>query len=62
MKSVITQKAPSDLQEHIAQLTERGLVTRIDRRIAPPPTDPSLTIPSGRLRSCGRDRSPDRIR
>src|ERR1039458_8575421 len=33
MKSVITQKAPSDLQEHIAQLTERGLVTRIDRRI-----------------------------
>src|SRR5450830_2200289 len=33
MKSVITQKAPSDLQEHIARLTERGLVTRIDRRI-----------------------------
>src|SRR5471032_2672481 len=33
MTSVITQKAPSDLQEHIAQLTERGLVTRIDRRI-----------------------------
>ena len=33
MKSVITQKVPSDLQEHIAQLTERGLVTRIDRRI-----------------------------
>jgi UbiD family decarboxylase len=33
MKSVITQKAPSDLQEHIARLTEHGLVTRIGRRI-----------------------------
>src|SRR5258707_450942 len=33
MKSVTTQKAPSDLQEHIALLTERGLVTRIERRI-----------------------------
>src|ERR1700745_4393912 len=27
------QKAPSDLHEHIARLTERGLITRIDRRI-----------------------------
>jgi UbiD family decarboxylase len=27
------QDAPSDLQEHLARLTERGLVTRIDRRI-----------------------------
>ena len=26
-------KAPSDLQEHIARLTKRGLVTRIDRPI-----------------------------
>jgi len=33
MKPAITQKAPSDLQEHIARLTKRGLVTRIDRRI-----------------------------
>jgi UbiD family decarboxylase len=33
MKSAITQNAPSDLQEHIARLTKRGLVTRIDRRI-----------------------------
>ena len=33
MKSPNTQMAPSDLQEHIARLTKRGLVTRIDRRI-----------------------------
>jgi len=33
MTSLTPQKAPSDLQEHIARLTERGLVTRIDRRI-----------------------------
>src|SRR6202158_1420789 len=33
MKSAKTQMAPSDLQEHIALLTERGLVTRIDRVI-----------------------------
>ena len=33
MESSVTQKAPSDLQEHIARLTERGLVTRVDRRI-----------------------------
>jgi UbiD family decarboxylase len=33
MTSLKPQKAPSDLQEHIARLTERGLVTRIDRRI-----------------------------
>src|SRR5476649_1198092 len=33
MKSPTTQMAPSDLQEHIARLTKRGLVTRIDRRI-----------------------------
>jgi hypothetical protein len=33
MESSVTQKAPADLQEHIARLTERGLVTRIDRPI-----------------------------
>jgi UbiD family decarboxylase len=33
MTSLTLQKAPSNLQEHIARLTERGLVTRIDRRI-----------------------------
>jgi UbiD family decarboxylase len=33
MNSAMIQTAPSDLQEHIARLTERGLVTRIDRRI-----------------------------
>src|ERR1017187_9515695 len=33
MKSAMIQTAPSDLQEHIARLTERGLVTRIDRPI-----------------------------
>src|SRR6202140_910605 len=33
MKSAKTQMAPSDLQEHIARLTERGLLTRIDRPI-----------------------------
>jgi UbiD family decarboxylase len=33
MTKPIVQKAPADLQEHIARLTERGLVTRIDRRI-----------------------------
>jgi UbiD family decarboxylase len=33
VKPVMTEKAPSDLQEHIALLTKRGLVTRIDRRI-----------------------------
>lgn len=33
MKPVMTAKAPSDLQEHIALLTKRGLITRIDRRI-----------------------------
>ena len=33
MTKAIVQKAPADLQEHIARLTERGLVTRIDRRI-----------------------------
>jgi UbiD family decarboxylase len=33
MKSAMIQTAPSDLQEHIARLTERGLVTRIDRLI-----------------------------
>ena len=33
MKSITTEKAPSDLQEHIALLTKRGLVTRIDRPI-----------------------------
>jgi len=33
MKSDVSPKAPSDLQEHIARLTKRGLVTRIDRRI-----------------------------
>src|ERR1700686_5589958 len=33
MTSLTPQKAPSDLQEHIARLTERGLVTRIDGRI-----------------------------
>ena len=33
MRSAMTQTAPSDLQEHIARLTERGLVTRIDRPI-----------------------------
>src|SRR6202163_1901952 len=33
MKSAKTQMAPSDLQEHIARLEKRGLVTRIDRRI-----------------------------
>src|SRR5450755_2628977 len=33
MKSTIAQNAPCDLQEHIARLTKRGLVTRIDRRI-----------------------------
>jgi 4-hydroxy-3-polyprenylbenzoate decarboxylase len=33
MNSSAAQEAPSDLQEHLARLTERGLVTRIDRRI-----------------------------
>jgi UbiD family decarboxylase len=33
MTKAIVQKAPADLQEHIARLTERGFVTRIDRRI-----------------------------
>src|SRR5471032_901434 len=33
MTKAIVQKAPADLQENIARLTERGLVTRIDRRI-----------------------------
>jgi 4-hydroxy-3-polyprenylbenzoate decarboxylase len=33
MKSSVTQTAPSDLQEHIARLSERGLLTRIDRAI-----------------------------
>ncbi|HZQ13495.1 MAG TPA: UbiD family decarboxylase [Pseudolabrys sp.] len=33
MKPVAMQKAPADLQEHIARLDERGLLTRIDRRI-----------------------------
>jgi UbiD family decarboxylase len=33
MKLAITHTAPSDLQEHIARLTERGLVTRVDRPI-----------------------------
>src|SRR5262245_9367062 len=33
MEMTITQKAPSDLHEHIARLTERGLITRIDRAI-----------------------------
>ncbi|HEX3442632.1 MAG TPA: UbiD family decarboxylase [Pseudolabrys sp.] len=31
--SSVAQKAPSDLQEHLALLTKRGLVTQIDRRI-----------------------------
>jgi len=31
--SSVAQKAPSDLQEHLAILTKRGLVTQIDRRI-----------------------------
>src|SRR5215475_3535227 len=33
MEMTMTQKAPSDLHEHIARLTERGLITRIDRAI-----------------------------
>src|SRR5664279_6403273 len=33
MKSSVSQSAPSDLQEHIARLSERGLLTRIDRAI-----------------------------
>src|SRR5579859_4572193 len=33
MKPVTMQKAPADLQEHIAHLEERGLLTRVDRRI-----------------------------
>jgi 4-hydroxy-3-polyprenylbenzoate decarboxylase len=33
MKPVTTQKAPSDLQEHMARLNELGLLTTIDRRI-----------------------------
>jgi UbiD family decarboxylase len=33
MNLAVTQKAPADLQEHIARLTERGLLTRISRRI-----------------------------
>jgi UbiD family decarboxylase len=33
MSSSVAREAPSDLQEHLARLTERGLVTRIDRRI-----------------------------
>src|ERR1700687_5769436 len=33
MKSAMTQTAPPDLQKHIARLTERGLVTRMDRAI-----------------------------
>jgi 4-hydroxy-3-polyprenylbenzoate decarboxylase len=33
MKPTTAQKAPSDLQEHIARLTELGLVTTIDRPI-----------------------------
>jgi UbiD family decarboxylase len=33
MSSSAVQKAPSNLQEHLALLIERGLVTRIDRRI-----------------------------
>jgi 4-hydroxy-3-polyprenylbenzoate decarboxylase len=31
--SSVAQQAPSDLQEHLARLTKRGLVTEIDRRI-----------------------------
>jgi UbiD family decarboxylase len=31
--SSIAQDAPSDLQEHLARLTQRGLVTKVDRRI-----------------------------
>ncbi|HEY2756606.1 MAG TPA: UbiD family decarboxylase [Pseudolabrys sp.] len=31
--SSVAQQAPSDLQEHLARLTKRGLVTQIDRRI-----------------------------
>jgi 4-hydroxy-3-polyprenylbenzoate decarboxylase len=31
--SSVAQQAPSDLQEHLALLTKRGLVTQIDRRI-----------------------------
>ncbi len=33
MKPVMMQRAPADLQEHIARLAERGLLTRIDRPI-----------------------------
>jgi UbiD family decarboxylase len=33
MKPVVMQKAPADLQEHIARLEERGLLIRIDRPI-----------------------------
>ncbi len=33
MKPVTSQKAPSDLQEHIARLSELGLLTTIDRPI-----------------------------
>jgi 4-hydroxy-3-polyprenylbenzoate decarboxylase len=33
MNATDRQNAPSDLQEHLARLTELGLVTRIDRRI-----------------------------
>src|SRR5678816_1297369 len=33
MEMTMTQKAPSDLHEHIARLTERGLLTRVTRPI-----------------------------
>src|SRR5215469_14126911 len=33
MEMTVMQNAPSDLHEHIARLTERGLITRIDRAI-----------------------------
>ncbi len=33
MSSAPVHRAPKDLQEHLARLTERGLVTRIDRSI-----------------------------
>src|SRR5215472_17029922 len=33
MEMTVMQNAPSDLHEHIARLTERGLLTRIERAI-----------------------------
>src|SRR4051812_45242121 len=33
MHAAAPQNAPFDLQDHLARLTERGLVTRVDRRI-----------------------------